>query len=113
MAIPHVVRSVGPVHLSIVLQCPTCVDDQAAGVDVDDLSRGRHAHVNINAAARFLDWLREREITLDQARQGDVDKWLTGGHARYQVRDFLGWAARTGHARPPAPGPHPGIQPRT
>ena len=71
----------------------------------------RHAHVNISAAARFLDWLREREITLDQAGQGDVDQWLTGGHARYQVRDFLGWAARTGRARPllvPTLGSNPG-----
>jgi hypothetical protein len=71
----------------------------------------RHAHVNISAAARFLDWLRKREITLDHAGQGDVDQWLTGGHARYQVRDFLGWAARTGHAHPllvPTLGSNPG-----
>ena len=71
----------------------------------------RHAHVNISAAARFLDWLGQREITLDQAGQGDVDQWLTGGHARYLVRDFLGWAARSGHARPllvPAVGSNPG-----
>jgi hypothetical protein len=71
----------------------------------------RHAHANISAAARFLDWLGEREITLDQAGQGDVDQWLTGGHARYLVRDFLGWAARSGHARSlvvPALGYNPG-----
>jgi len=67
--------------------------------------------VNISAAARFLDWLGEREITLDQAGQVDVDLWLTGGRTRYQVRDFLGWAARSGHARPllvPAVGSNPG-----
>lgn len=71
----------------------------------------RHAHLNISAAARFLDWLSEQETTLDQAGQVDVDLWLTGGRARYHVRDFLGWAARSGHARPllvPAVGSNPG-----
>ena len=71
----------------------------------------RHAHLNISAAARFLDWLSEQEITLDQAGQGDLDQWLTGGRAHYRVRDFLGWAACTGHARPllvPTLGSNPG-----
>jgi hypothetical protein len=74
-------------------------------------THARHAHLNINAAARFLNWLSEQEITLDHAGQGDVDQWLTAGHARYQVRDFLGWAARSGHARPllvPTLGSNPG-----
>jgi len=30
--------------------------------------------------------------------QGEVDAWLTGGPARYQVRDFLLWAASASHA---------------
>src|SRR5665648_278206 len=32
-----------------------------------------------------------QQSTLDQAGQVEVGLWLTGGRARYQVRDFLGW----------------------
>jgi hypothetical protein len=60
----------------------------------------RHAHTQITAAARFLAWLADHQITLDQAGQGDIDTWLTGGGACYHVRDFLIWAAETGRARP-------------
>jgi hypothetical protein len=58
----------------------------------------RHARANITAAAAFLDWLAERDIPLAEVGQGDVDTWLIGGPARYQVRDFLLWAANAGHA---------------
>lgn len=71
----------------------------------------RHAHLKITTAVRFLDWLTRRETTLAQARQGDVDQWLTGGPACYQVRDFLIWAADSGHARRldvPSIGHNPG-----
>ncbi len=70
-----------------------------------------HAHLKITTAVRFLDWVAERTITLDQTSQGDVDTWLTGGPARYQVRDFLIWAGRSGHAQPlvvPSIGHNPG-----
>jgi hypothetical protein len=60
----------------------------------------QHAHLKISTAARFLDWLTERETTLDQASQGDLDEWLSAGPACYRVRDFLAWAADSGHARP-------------
>jgi hypothetical protein len=58
----------------------------------------RHARVKISAAASFLEWLTKRGIALDQAGQGDLDAWLTGGPTRYRVRDFLDWAARSQHA---------------
>jgi len=59
-----------------------------------------HAHLRITAAARFLAWLSESKTSLDQAGQGDVETWLTGGPARYDVRDFLTWATHSGHAHP-------------
>lgn len=60
----------------------------------------RHARANISAAVAFLDWVAERDTTLAETGQGDIDTWLTGGSARYRVRDFLLWAASAGHARP-------------
>lgn len=70
-----------------------------------------NARTTISAAAAFLNWLAEHDIDLTEASQGDVDTWLTGGTARYQVRDFLGWAERAGHAPTllvPVLGPTPG-----
>ncbi len=67
----------------------------------------RHAHLNITAAARFLAWLSEHGTTLADVGQGDIEDYLTVGPARYQVRDFLHWAAASGHAHPltvPTPG---------
>ncbi len=71
----------------------------------------RHARANISAAVAFLDWLADRDVPLAEARQDEVDTWLTGGPARYRVRDFLLWAASAGHARPltvPTLGRNPG-----
>jgi hypothetical protein len=60
----------------------------------------RHAHINITAAVGFLDWLNDHGTTLADAGQGDIDTYLTGGPARYQVRDFLHWAAASRHTHP-------------
>jgi hypothetical protein len=57
----------------------------------------RHARANITAAVTFLNWLAERGVPLAHAGQADIDTWLTGGPARYQVRDFLLWTATAGH----------------
>jgi hypothetical protein len=59
----------------------------------------RHARANITAAVAFLNWIADRGLTLAEVGQGDADTWLAGGPARYQVRDFLQWAATAGHAR--------------
>ena len=59
----------------------------------------RHAQNKISTAVRFLHWLAQRQITLEQTGQAQVDQWLGGGVANYQVRDFLDWAARRGHVR--------------
>jgi hypothetical protein len=56
-----------------------------------------HAHINITAAVGFLTWLDEHG-TLTDVGQGDIDIYLTGGPARYRVRDFLQWAAAGRHA---------------
>jgi hypothetical protein len=71
----------------------------------------RHAHINITAAVGLLDWLSEHGTTLADAGQGDIDTYLTGGPSRYQVRDFLHWAAAGQHAQHfnvPTPGRAPG-----
>ncbi len=59
----------------------------------------RHARANITAAAAFLNWIADLSLALAEVGQGDIDTWLSGGPARYQVRDFLLWAATAGHAR--------------
>jgi len=59
----------------------------------------RHAHMNISAAVVFLNWLGDHGATLGDVGQGDVDTYLTGGSARYRVRDFLQWAAAGRHAQ--------------
>ncbi len=51
-------------------------------------------------AARFLDWLNQRSVTLAQCSQGDVDNWLAEGPAGYPIRDFLSWAAEHHHSLP-------------
>ena len=59
----------------------------------------RHAHLNITAAADLLSWLRDHETTLNVIGAGDIEDYLTGATARYQVRDFLQWAAAGRHAQ--------------
>ncbi|MFF4344304.1 hypothetical protein ACFY00_30795 [Kitasatospora sp. NPDC001540] len=58
----------------------------------------RWAQTRINTAAHFLTALHADGRTLAQATQHDVDRWLAGGRStRYDIRDFLQWAARRGH----------------
>jgi hypothetical protein len=60
----------------------------------------RHARANITIAVAFLNWLADRGVPLAQAGQADIDTWLAAdGPARYQIRDFVLWAATAGHAR--------------
>jgi hypothetical protein len=58
-----------------------------------------HARNSIRAAVRLLSWLRERGITLDASRQGDIDDWVHTGPAARQAREFLNWAATRGHCQ--------------
>jgi len=60
----------------------------------------RHARNQLTAAIALLDWLAARDLTLAQARQSDIDTWLTTGPAAHQIRDFVGWAAEHGHCTP-------------
>jgi len=71
-----------------------------------------HARTNINAAVDLLNWLADHGTTLADTGQADIDTYLAGQPpSRYRVRDFLQWAAATGHAGPVAiatPGRNPG-----
>jgi hypothetical protein len=65
-----------------------------------------HARLKIKTAAEFLTWLAGRDRSLADCRHADVDDWLATGPGACHVRDFLTWAAETGHC--PAfeiPGP--------
>ncbi|UNZ21340.1 hypothetical protein [Streptomyces sp. 891-h] len=62
--------------------------------------RAQWAYVRINAAADFLSFATERGLALMEVTQHQVDQWLAGGAStRYEVRDFLVWAARRGHSQ--------------
>jgi len=69
--------------------------DRAHGQDItheqDTVVRQR-----VRAAAGFLDWLSAQRLTLADCRQGDLERWLTEGHAlnRQQAGSFIRWAAR-------------------
>jgi hypothetical protein len=62
-------------------------------------TRTARARNSISEAARFLAWLGERETTLRQCRQADLDEWLATATASTSesTRGFLDWAARHGH----------------
>jgi hypothetical protein len=72
----------------------------------------RHARTNINAAIDLLNWLADHATTLAHTGQADIDTYLAGQPpSRYRVRDFLQWAAATGHTGPitiATPGRNPG-----
>jgi len=56
--------------------------------------RTPHAKHRITAAVRLLAWLRNRDRSLADLAQPDVDVWLDADPpSSYDVRDFLGWAA--------------------
>lgn len=67
----------------------------------------RHAKTRLLAAIAFLAWLAERDRTLADAEQGDIETWLAEGPASaHEVKDFLGWAAQrkaTGRFEIPSP----------
>jgi energy-coupling factor transporter ATP-binding protein EcfA2 len=51
---------------------------------------------HVRAAAGLLDWLTAQHLTLADCRQGDLERWLTTGHAlnRSPAGHFIRWAAR-------------------
>lgn len=67
----------------------------------------RHAKTRLLAAIAFLAWLAERDRTLADTQQGDIEAWLAEGPASaHEVKDFLGWAAqRKATGRFEIPGP--------
>jgi len=71
-----------------------------------------HARTNINAAIDLLNWLADHQTTLADTSQADIDTYLAGQPpSRYRIRDFLQWAAATGHTGPvtiTTPGRNPG-----
>ena len=54
------------------------------------------AQRNIKAAIALLDWLTARGLTLEAARQGDLDKWMGQAQAshRTDAGNFVRWARR-------------------
>jgi hypothetical protein len=58
----------------------------------------RYARNQVATAIGFLDWLHQRNITLGDCTQHDIDRWLAGPPLRREARHFLTWAARQGHA---------------
>jgi hypothetical protein len=51
---------------------------------------------HVRAAAGLLDWLTAQHLTLADCRQGDLERWLTTGHAlnHRPAGHFIRWAAR-------------------
>jgi hypothetical protein len=54
------------------------------------------AQRNVRAAIALLDWLAARSLTLETARQGDLDAWLGDAQAshRTDAGNFVRWARR-------------------
>jgi integrase len=59
----------------------------------------RSAMAWFNGSARFCAWLRDRDRSLAQATQADIDAWHAHARpgARQPVHAFLTWAVKTGH----------------
>jgi hypothetical protein len=75
-------------------------------------NRLRWAQTRINVAVRFLGAMQAVGLDLAEVTQHEVDQWLAAGRStRYEVRDFLVWAALRGHGRdlvvPVRPRPDP------
>lgn len=60
----------------------------------------RAARTHLTAAAAFVAWLDQHNITLAAAGQGDIDRWLIRGPAAHDLRNFLRWARDHGHCQP-------------
>ena len=60
---------------------------------------GRPASDQFTQAHRFLGWLQQRDHTLAQATQADLDAWHAthNDHQRRCLRAFLRWATRAGY----------------
>ncbi|MFB7909908.1 hypothetical protein ACFC1T_26075 [Kitasatospora sp. NPDC056076] len=66
------------------------------------------AQTRINTAADFLATMAKAGLALADVSQHEVDRWLADGlSTRYEVRDFLLWAARRDLAVPARPRPDP------
>jgi hypothetical protein len=60
----------------------------------------KNARTLVAETARFLAWLRERDVSPHACRQADVDLWLaTGVSTRRRIREFLVWAKARGVIR--------------
>ncbi|GGM26439.1 hypothetical protein GCM10010129_83660 [Streptomyces fumigatiscleroticus] len=60
----------------------------------------RWAYTRVNTAADFLSFTADLGFALRDVTQHQVDQWLAeGASTRYEVRDFVVWAARRGHSR--------------
>lgn len=58
------------------------------------VASGKFLRLRVETALHLLDWLDQHEWTLAELRQRDVDLYLASGSTtRYQVRDFIHWAA--------------------
>ena len=62
-------------------------------------SHRQFASDQLTQAHRFLGWLQQRDHTLAQATQADLDAWHAthNDHQRRCLRAFLRWATRAGH----------------
>ena len=62
-------------------------------------SHRQFASDQLTQAHRFLGWLQQRDHTLAQATQADLDAWHAthNDHQRRCLRAFLRWAMRAGH----------------
>ncbi|RSS53554.1 hypothetical protein EF912_18190 [Streptomyces sp. WAC07061] len=61
--------------------------------------RARWAYTRINTAVALLEHLASLDLTLPEATQLEIERWLAAGPStRYEVRDFLVWTARHGHS---------------
>jgi hypothetical protein len=54
------------------------------------------AQRNIKAAIALLDWLTTHDLTLDSARQGDLEAWLPAAQPAHRTNagNFVRWARR-------------------
>jgi hypothetical protein len=56
-----------------------------------------HARISVTTAADLLAWLADRDQTLADCRQADIDDWVTTTPTACRAGDFLRWAADHGH----------------
>lgn len=55
----------------------------------------------ITLAAELMMWINDRDLSLEQVTQGDIDRWISEGSVnRQRVRDFLRWTSAQRLTRP-------------